>query len=214
MTTCCFFGTFNPIHLGHLLIAETVLDQFGFEKIAFVPSATPPHRHQDTDLASAQDRLQMVQLATAGNPRFTVWDDEMKREGLSYTIDTLKKRYPELFKNKGLTHGKERHKIPFIIGTDALNQLGSWHQADCLTQNLCFIQIPRFQSNDENPHQSIKTIDWQREIIPIHTETINLEFIGISSTVIRQKRKANQSLRYWVSEPVRQFIESNHLYLS
>jgi nicotinate-nucleotide adenylyltransferase len=203
MKTCCFFGTFNPIHLGHLLIAETVLDQFGFEKIAFIPSATPPHRHQDRDLASPQDRLKMVQLATEANPRFQVWDDEMNREGLSYTVDTLRHRYKAL---------KPQERIPFIIGTDALSALGSWHQADKLTQMLWFLQIPRHVDTPASI-PTLQTIQWQEHAIPIHTDLINIQPLGISSTQVRQKIKYHLSIRYWVSEPVRQFIEANQLYL-
>lgn len=109
-------GTFDPIHEGHLAIAETVLKKFQLAQVAFIPCFQPPHRIQP--IASPDDRLAMVTLAIKNHPQFVVDDIEFIRKGISYTFDTL----------QSLTEKNPQHHYFFIVGADAFAQFTSWHQ--------------------------------------------------------------------------------------
>ena len=88
MKICLFGGTFNPPHIGHLLIAQTVCEEENFDKIIFIPANKPPHK---SNIASVQHRLAMLEIAISGNPKFSISDIEIMRGGISYSIETIKK---------------------------------------------------------------------------------------------------------------------------
>ena len=124
-------GAFDPIHLGHLLAAEAAKVQYGLEEVWFMPSHTPPHKHEAG--VSARERLTMVKLATAANDNFKTLDIELKRGGISYTIDTiteLKSIYPTF-------------DFHFIIGADMVNYLPKWQGIHKLVEMLTFIGLQR-----------------------------------------------------------------------
>lgn len=201
MTVCLFFGTFNPIHIGHLMMAEAVLDdaELGFTTIAFVPAGVPPHRQEERQMAPAYDRLQMVKLATAENPCFEVWPDELMREGPSYTVDTLRGRFPDLE-----LRGESR--IPMILGADALANLGTWHQAEVLLKACYFLQASR--PNYPKVHE----VRIGERSFPLETRLIGMNEIGVSSTEIRRRIGEGRSIRYQVHSKVREYILGNRLY--
>ncbi len=127
-----FGGSFDPIHNGHLMMAEYILARGLADEILFIPSAIPPHKAGMT-VATPEQRLEMVRLATAYNERFSYSDMELRREGKSYSFDTmtlLQKLYPD-------------YKLSFIIGMDSLAQLHSWYRATELVQKVDFIIYPR-----------------------------------------------------------------------
>jgi nicotinate-nucleotide adenylyltransferase len=194
---CLFFGTFNPIHNGHLLMAEAALNHFAFKRILFIPAGSPPHRQQDLDMAPAIDRLEMVRLAIGHNPAFSLSDIELKQEGPTYTYETLKKLFPQ---------GIEGLEIPLIIGSDALDQLGSWYKAEQLVRVGYFLQAPR------------ATTPFVQEVLmgdkpsSLNTQLIPMPLIGIASTEIRHRVRLGKSIRYWVPDPVRRYISDNRLY--
>lgn len=165
MTICVFPGTFNPIHIAHLKMAQFVLDNYGFEKVIFIPSYIPPHKQVDSNLA--KHRYNMVILATENNPRFEVSDIEYKSEGKSYTLITVKKII-ELFNIEG--------RLNFIIGTDAFKNIKSWYKADELKNLVHFIVFPR---NDD----IINSLDFEG----YDYELANCGKLDISSTDIREK---------------------------
>src|ERR1051326_4057442 len=125
-------GTFNPIHLGHLLMAQDALEQMGLERVKFIPSATPPHKSVNT-LASERDRLQMIRLAIRGNDRFEVDDIEIQRGGRSYSVDTLME----------LRRRDPRADFYFIIGADSLRELHLWREVERLVTLCTFVTVPR-----------------------------------------------------------------------
>ncbi|OGX19320.1 MAG: nicotinate (nicotinamide) nucleotide adenylyltransferase [Omnitrophica WOR_2 bacterium RBG_13_44_8b] len=180
-------GTFNPIHIGHLILAQEAQEKLGLDKIIFVPTYMPPHK-ENSDIAPANKRLAMVNLAIKGNKNFFVSDTEIKRDGRSYTIDTLrefKKIYPldELF---------------FIIGSDLLNYLDEWKDLSDIIKLVKFIVVTR-------PGFAL-------DRIPSYISTVAINAVDISGFEIRRRVKENRSLRYLVPEPVRSYIAKNKLY--
>ena len=199
---CVFFGTFNPVHTGHLVMAQSVLNQFPeIGEIRFIPAASPPHRADEADMAPARHRLKMVRLATASNPGFKVSDIESRRAGPSYTADTL-------FELREIYGWSAR--IPMIIGSDALAKLPTWHQPREIIEQVRFLQAPR----PETPFVTELVLDgmpW-----PLASERIEMPTLAISASDIRRRASdpvtSAEGLRYLVSEPVRQYITSNRLY--
>jgi len=184
-----FGGSFDPIHMGHLIIAESARQQFRLEKVIFIPSNIPPHR--GALVASATRRFEMVKLAIMDNPVFDVSDIEINRAGISYTYETLMLLQQQL-----------RSKIVLIIGWDAFLILPSWYNAEKLAEKFSFIVAPRITENSEMP----------RFPFPVKYEILEAPRIEISSTLIRKKIKANQSIRYLVPDKVFHYIMKENIY--
>jgi nicotinate-nucleotide adenylyltransferase len=206
-STCLYFGTFNPIHTGHLMIAQVVLCQFadslGLRSVTFIPAGDPPHRFHEEDLLDARRRFKMVTLATAANPAFIVSDIELQRPGRSYTIDTLE----HLIQHSGL-----KPPIPMIIGADALAGLANWHRPEALIETVRFLQAPR------PGYDWVERIRIQNRDLPLTTSHIDMPALSLSSSWIRsqcQRQTASlDALRYFLPEPVRRYIQDNQLYRS
>ena len=128
-------GSFNPIHNGHIFMAQAAIKALGLDQVVFVPAHCSPHKQSRLDLASAQDRLAMVRLAIRGHTKFSVSDVEIKRGGVSYTVDTLKyfrRRYPKA-------------DLFFIIGEDSSKRLSEWKDFDTISSLASFIAVNRSQ---------------------------------------------------------------------
>ncbi len=204
LATCLYFGTFNPIHTGHLLIAQAALHQFsktlGLQTITFIPAGNPPHRADETGMADARHRLKMVRLATANNPAFQVSALEMEREGKSYTAESL-----ELLLAQGLV----QEPVPMIIGADALAKLNTWHRPEDLIKLAHFLQAPRPEC------AMVESILIGGKTLPLNTTPIEMPMLSLSSTWVRSQIQRNSSaepLRYAVPEAVRAYITDNRLY--
>lgn len=176
MGICIFSGTFNPIHEGHLKMAEFALEKYNFEKIIFIPAFIPPHKNIDTNLA--EHRFNMVKLAISENPRFEVSDVEYKSNGKSYSLITVQKIIEQY---------SIKDRLNFIIGTDAFAKIDSWYKADELKKLVHFIVFPRKGYSVEH----IK--DWDYEL----TE---MECIDISSTEIRNGKFTNTKVEGYIKE--------------
>ena len=161
---CIFPGTFNPIHVAHLSVANFALNSYGFDKIIFIPSATPPHKEVSTNLS--EHRLKMVELAVSTNSKFEVSDIEYHLNGKSYTYNTVC-----ALKNKYNIKGK----INMLIGTDAFEKIESWYRVDELKELVHFIVFPRGVELTEK-----KGFDYEMAPMP---------FMDISSTNIRTECK-------------------------
>lgn len=166
MTICIFPGTFNPIHEAHLRVANFALQNYGFEKIIFIPAYIPPHKEINSNLA--KHRYKMVELATSKNPKFEVSDIEYQREANSYSLITVKKII-EQYNIKG--------KLNFLIGTDAFEKIDSWYKTDELKKLVHFIVFPR---GTELTDKS----GWDFELAP-------MEYFDVSSTNIRKNKNDN-----------------------
>ena len=180
-------GTFNPIHIGHLILAEETREKIGLDKIIFIPTYFPPHK-EGSDIAKASHRLAMVKLATSDNPKFSVSDLEIKRDGRSYTIDTIKELkalYPQ-------------DELNFIIGSDLLEYLDEWKDLDEIIKLVKFIVATR--------------PGYPLEKIPVHIATIPIRAVDISGFEIRKAVKENKSFRYLVPLRVYDYINKERLY--
>ena len=192
-------GTFDPIHLGHLAMAEAVRENFLLDEILFIPAARPPHK-SSKHVTESRHRLAMTILATRSNKFFRVSDMEIKRTGLSYTLDTMN----ELHKNFG-----ESTELFFIIGADSLADLSKWHAARELVAKCHFIATTR-PGVDIN-FSAVENFFGSSAIEHIHrTTTPGLE---ISSTDIREKVRLGRSIKYLVPEIVEDYILRKGLYL-
>jgi nicotinate-nucleotide adenylyltransferase len=192
-------GTFNPIHLGHLLISEYIRTNFPLDKIIFIPSGNPPHKEYD-DIVSSQHRLNMVVLATQENPYFEVSKNEIERQGKSYTVDTLME-FKDIYPND---------ELYFIIGEDSLYNLRNWKDPEKLFCIINFIVIGRNNLEDKNMLTKISELNVKYGAT-IHY--IDGPIIQISSTDIRNNIKNFQSIKYLVPETVEKYIIDNKLYL-
>ena len=179
-------GTFNPVHLAHLVMAEQVRKQLHLDEIWFIPNSTPPHK-QLAGNVSAKDRCAMLELATHDNPYFHVKLFEIMRGGTSYTVDTLrylKKRAP-------------RNQYYLIMGSDEVNDFENWREPEtiALLSTLVGVRRPNYPQNPRFPM--------------IWVDAPNLD---ISSSLIRKNIATGNSIRYLVPESVRLYIESRGLY--
>jgi nicotinate-nucleotide adenylyltransferase len=191
-------GTFNPVHLGHLLTAQDALEQLGLERVIFIPSATPPHKVVDK-LATGRDRLRMIKLAIRGNDRFGVDDIEIKRGGKSYTVDTL----------TALRERNPRADLYFIIGADSLQELHLWREVARLVTLCTFVTVPRPGFKPEpviDPRLDAATRRRLRQHV------LRGHACDIASRDIRARVSGGRSIRYLVPDAVRFYIEKNRLY--
>jgi len=180
-------GTFNPVHIGHLILAEEALEKLGLNKIIFMPACLPPHK-ENIDIAAPNERLKMVKLAIKGNKKFIVSDIEIKRAGRSYTVDTvreLKKRSP-------------KDEFYFIIGSDLLSYLNAWKDLNEIMSMVKFIVATR-------PGFAL-------EDIPAHIKTLKIRAVDISGFSVRKCIREGKSFRYLVPESVFTYIRKNNLY--
>lgn len=189
MAICIFPGTFNPIHQGHLKMAQYALQKYKFDKIIFIPAGTPPHKNLDTNLA--KHRLNMVRLAVNNNPKFEVSDIEYNMNGKSYSLLTVRKII-EIFSLS--------EKVNFIIGTDAFVKLNSWYKAEELKNLVHFIVFPRRGDGDTDIYNMFRKNGWDFEVT-------DMEYIDISSTDIRNLTLNNDGIRQ-----VEEYIKQNGLY--
>ena len=190
-------GTFDPIHMGHLITAEIVRVSAALDEIIFIPAARPPHKENKGE-APAEDRLLMVQCAVEGNPAFSVSDIELRREGPSYTVDTI----------AALSEQLGDAELFFITGADAMNDLYRWHDPVRLLHSCTFIVAARQGVELDESRLAEQFSPEQRSRIRI-VPTPHLE---ISSTVIRARVRAGRSIRYLVPRAVELYIEERGLY--
>ncbi|MBI5047617.1 MAG: nicotinate-nucleotide adenylyltransferase [Deltaproteobacteria bacterium] len=205
-------GTFNPIHIGHLRIAEEVREAFGLDKVFFIPTFQPPHKDNGS-LISPEHRLEMVRLAIKDNILFETSDIEIKRRDRSYsvvTLRTLHKQFPQT-------------NFSFIVGTDSFNDITTWCEYEELFKLTNFIIIPR-------PGYAVKKIG---EVLPVELAKkfwydaekavysnehgkfvayMETTLFGISASKIRKMIKQGKSTRYILPKEIEDYIAKNKLY--
>jgi nicotinate-nucleotide adenylyltransferase len=193
-------GTFNPIHNGHLLLAENAYEQMGLDKVLFMPSKNPPHKNK-TNIVADEDRLAMVALAIQDNPHFTLSTMEMEREGITYTADTL----------SILTEKNPQIEYYFIIGADSLFMLETWKDPKTIF-HLCTILIAnRNLEEKENLEQQIRHLNSVYN--EAHIILLTMPVIEVSSAWIRARIAEHKSIRYVVPKEVMLYMETYNLYV-
>ncbi|MFR6643787.1 MAG: nicotinate-nucleotide adenylyltransferase, partial [Megasphaera sp.] len=189
-------GTFNPIHLGHLMIAEEARQAFHLKKVLFVPSYITPNK--DVCGATAEQRLAMTRLATADNPYFTVSDMEMRRQGNSYTVDTLR-----LLKE---IYGPS-HSLYFISGTDTIHDLHNWNNPEEILSLCQFIGATRPDGSEQIDSIISSFGELGKNILKLPVPTME-----ISSTELRRRIRLGLSVRYMMPSAVVEYIRKNGVY--
>jgi len=211
-----FGGTFNPIHFGHLRVAEEARELAGLDKVIFIPSGTPPLKTKD--IAPASHRYAMTKLAVRNNPFFDVLDIECRGRQKSYTVKTLEK-LRELYPDD---------RLHFMLGIDAFLDIPNWHRSEILLSLADFIILSRpdrrFEDMAASPYLSAKKAilrKLDREIETAYRTTlrngssiilIKVSPVNISATDIRTRMKQGQSVKYLLPADVESYIISHHVY--
>ncbi|MBI5235637.1 MAG: nicotinate-nucleotide adenylyltransferase [Deltaproteobacteria bacterium] len=206
-------GTFNPIHLGHLRVAEEAREAAGLDKVIFMPTFLTPHKADEVN-SPAKVRSEMIRMAIAGNKAFELSDMEIKRGGVSYTIDTVR----ELIK----TGGKDT-EVDMIVGADAFSDISSWCDFETLFTLASFIVVgrpgfPAGKPNDALPVELAGRFWYDNATgayMNYHGNSlvyVNGTLLDISSSDIRKRVKTGCSIRYLVPDEVERYIRSAHLY--
>lgn len=218
--TALFGGTFNPIHTGHLRVAEEVREGFNLDEILFIPSALPPHKKGD-NLADAKDRYRMMQAATAANPAFHVSDIEIKRKGRSYTVDTVR-HIKALLPADTTTF--------LMVGIDAFLEIETWKDCRSLFDLIPFIVISRgahggpLSGRHAELQAYVRThVDKDYRLDERHDRLVHprcrpvclfdVAALDISSTAIRNQVRKGISIRYLVPDAVETYIMKKGLYV-
>lgn len=191
-------GTFDPIHMGHLAVAEQARDVLGLDAVVFMPAGRQPYKINQDQLA-AEKRLEMCRLALSDNENFDVSPLEVEREGITYTIDTLK---------TVRAHYPSNVKLYFIAGADSIATLADWKDARELSGLASFVGINR-------PGTKLigdKAIKKSLQEAGFTVEFIHAPSLDISSTDLRRRIAQGGSIRYLIPEPVRLVIEAENLY--
>lgn len=195
-----FGGTFNPVHYGHLLLAESCREQRGLDEVWFMPAAVPPHK-QDLQLVDAAQRLEMLKLAAGGNEAFHVSDLEWKRGGVSYTVDTLEAIHAE----------RPDAELYLLIGADTLADLPNWRNP----QRVCELALPTAVCRPgagELDYEPLAAFVEPSRLARLRELRVEMPLIGISSRELRARVAAGKSIRYQVPRAVEKFIETAGLY--
>lgn len=193
-------GTFDPIHIGHLIIAEQVRVLLGLSKILFVP-AGQPWLKVDHVTTAANHRVEMVRRAIAGNPYFELCTLEVERPGPSYTVDTMVVLQKELGAETGLF---------FILGYDSLSELRLWKEPSRLVQVCRLVAVPRLGASQPD----LKALELYIPGIMSNVIQVELPLIGVSSSQIRRSVAQGLSIRYLVPDEVQRYIAEQGLYKS
>jgi len=191
-------GTFDPIHLGHLIIAEEVRIRIGLDKIIFIPSGIPWLR-ENNDVSGADHRMSMVELSIESNPNFEISSLEVDRDGVTYTADTL-----EILRSQA----GPRTELSFIMGMDVLENFHLWRTPEKVLDlcNLIIVNRPGNQSVDVN------TVIQKYPKAGPTLRIIHVPRMEISSSVIRDRVRDGDSIRYLVIDKVEKYILDHNLY--
>ena len=191
-------GTFDPIHIGHLILAMEAINYKNLDEVWFIPTGNPNFK-QDKNVTDKQKRFEMVKIATQDNKKFNVCDYEIKKNGVTYSWETMK-----------YLRENYDHDFYFIMGEDSLMSVETWENAEDFLKNTKILACIRRQ--EEMSKLDVKIDDLKLK--GYFVEKIPTSFIDISSTKIREKVQTNQDFRYFVPNQVFEYIVRNKLYES
>ena len=195
-----FGGTFDPVHLGHLLLAEVCLEQCRLDQVWFVPAALPPHKQQRT-LTPGSQRVEMLQLAISGQRSLDVSTLELDRGGISYTWETL----------SALRDAHPDTDLFFLMGADSLADLPRWREP----QRICELALPvavRRVGSAELDFNLLDSIASPQRIAEMRQFQVEMPLIELSSTDLRERFSTGRSVRFRTPRAVEKYVETHHLY--
>jgi len=195
--TGVFGGTFDPIHLAHLAVAEAARDAFGLRRVLFIPAAQPPHK-PGRDISPVEDRLAMVEAAVEGNPAFEISRLEIERSGPSYTVDTL----------TALCEAAPGDRLALILSAESYSEFGSWHEPRRILDLAALIVAPRVGYADADPDLIARQFPEARVTVAF----MDGPRIRLSASEIRQRAADGRSVRYLVPDAVAAYIGDHDLY--
>jgi nicotinate-nucleotide adenylyltransferase len=195
-----FGGTFDPIHHGHLIIARAAAEQLKTPKVILIPSAQPPHKAEKT-ISSAPDRLKITHLAVQDEPLFEVSDCELKRQGPSFTLETVRyfhRQFPQT-------------QLYWLIGADSISELVGWYHIEQLADECLIVTAARPGFNPQNT-QTLKSILTDPQILRLQQNILATPQVDISATQIRHRVRQKQSIRFLTPPAVIEYIKHQNLY--
>ncbi len=193
-------GTFDPIHYGHLILAEHVRNKVGLDKVVFIPAKIPPHK-QGRQITASRNRYEMVELAIASNPMFEASDIEISSDEVSYTIHTLEKL---------INFYGESTDFYFITGSDTIFEIEQWFEFEKLLKSAGFVvgKRPGFKESPLGSHVAYLNKKYGARI-----SIVDIPEVDISSTDIKNRIRDQQSIKYLLPEIVEKYIIDNKLYI-
>ncbi len=191
-------GTFNPIHTGHLILAERSFEEFGLERVIFMPTGYS-YMKDKADILSGEERLNMVRLAVSDNPHFTFSDMEIRREGATHTADTLRE----------LTSAEPDTLFYYIVGADTLYNMENWIEPEVIFSKCVVLAAIR---DDVDSSALMTKAQSLKERFNARIEILTTSCTDISSSMIRERLRKHQSVRYYLPEAVREYILEKWLY--
>lgn len=205
-------GTFNPIHFGHLRMAQELADALHLDSVRFIPAANPPHK--DTPAITARHRAAMVQLGVANNPSFVFDGRELSRNGPSYSIDTLHSLRSELGTKSSIT---------LFMGSDAFTKFDTWHRWQEIIDlcHIALVQRPQLRGHDQKLSKTLETFlhnHYTENADDLHNQPCGfvtmrqVTALDISSTAIRHALEHGDSVRYLMPDNVIDYIAQHQLY--
>lgn len=194
-----FGGTFDPVHLGHLILAEQCRDQARLDEVQFIPSARPPHKQERT-LTPFDRRVEMLALAISGQPAFRINEIEKDRPGPSYTVDTLRQLQAD------------DRELFLILGADSLHDLPGWHDP-CAILRLANLLIVGRPGHPLPAPQVVRQSLSCGSDTPIRLEAVECPLIDIASRDLRRRVAEGKSIRYMVPRAVEAYIQDKKLWL-
>lgn len=193
-------GSFDPVHLGHMLFAESAREQCRLDRVVFVPTAVSPHK-AGQEPTPAADRVDMLKLAIGGYEPFEISFCEAERGGLSYTVDTLK-----LFSDENPTAD-----LFLLMGADTLEMLPQWKAPEVICRLATLVVAGRPGSTVPD-FGCLSELASAKRIARFEANQVHMPLIGLSSSILRQRLADGESIRYQTSRPVEKYIETNRLY--
>lgn len=192
--TLCYGGSFNPVHVGHLTLGRIIARSRGYARVMLIPAGDPPHKPRHPELAPASDRLQMCRLASAGYGDVVVDDLEVRRAGPSYTIDTVR-----ALRHRGID------RLGWLVGADWLADLPMWRSWEQLREEVEFLVARR-------PGVEIDFDRLPRSVQFLRDRVVEAPLLDVSSTEIRRRVRAGESIKGLVHPDVERFILGRGLY--
>ncbi len=191
-------GTFDPVHYGHLLLAEQCREQCALDEVWFIPAGAPPHK-DSTNITPAKARIDMLDFALAGIPEFAVSTIEVEREGPSYTVDTL----------QSLVDEDNSHELFLLIGADSLKDLPTWRQPERIRELATVVAVNRGNFDEQQLREQVSLLGKRAAE---RTRIVEMPGVDISATDIRRRASEGRSVRFLTPRPVVHYISEHGLY--